>query len=109
MPTVTLAPAAARASSGVGTAVAGNAPAQFLRVQLNITAASGTTPTLDVTLEDTIDGTNYNTCATFVQQTTTGRVVIDLTTPFTDNLRVRWVVGGTTPSFTFSVVAYYEP
>jgi hypothetical protein len=108
--TVTIAPAAARAVSGVGTAVAGNGPASTMRVQLNVTAASGTTPTLDVVLEDSVDGSNFNaiTGGTFTQFTATGRQAIDITAPFTDNIRARWTVGGTTPSFTFSVVAYQE-
>ena len=80
-----------------------------LRLQLEVTAASGTLPTLDVTIEDTLDGTNWNTVATFTQKTTTGLQVINLlagTTPYADRLRVKTVIGGTTPSFTFSVKGY---
>jgi hypothetical protein len=38
---------------------------------LVITAASGTTPTLDVSLQTTVDGTNWDTVGSFPQQTTT--------------------------------------
>jgi hypothetical protein len=77
--------------------------ATTLRAQLNVTAASGTTPTLDVVIEDTLDGANWNTIGTFTQLTAAGRQVINITTPFSDTIRVRWTVGGTTPSFTSSV------
>lgn len=96
---------AARTANGNGTASVGFAGYPRLRVQLDVTAASGTTPTLDVVLEDTIDGTNYNTIATFTQKVAAGRQVVDVTTPFADTLRARWTIAGTTPSFTFSVTA----
>ncbi len=38
-------------------------------MQLDVTAASGTLPTLDVVVQDTVDGTNWNTIATFTQAT----------------------------------------
>jgi hypothetical protein len=74
-----------------------------MRAQLNVTAASGTTPTLDVVIEDSIDGTNWNVVGTFAQKVTTGREAINVTVPFANNLRVRWTIAGTTPSFTFAV------
>ncbi len=77
-------------------------------MQLNVTAASGTTPTLDVVVEDSLDGANWNTVGTFTQLTTTGRQVINVTTPFADQIRVRWTIAGTTPSFTFAVDVYSE-
>ncbi len=77
---------------------------ESVRAQLNVTAASGTAPTLNVLVEDTIDGgTNYNTIGTFAQKTAAGREVINITTPFSENLRVSWAIAGTNPSFTFSV------
>lgn len=45
---------------------------------------------------------------TFAQKTATGREVINVTAPFTDQIRVKWTVGGTTPSFTFAVHCYSE-
>ncbi len=79
-----------------------------LVVQLDVTAAGGVTPTLDVVLEDTLDGTNWNIIGTFAQRTAAGREVLRITSAFTDTLRLRWTVSGTTPSFTFSVIAYSE-
>ncbi|NUO35882.1 MAG: hypothetical protein HOQ45_02430 [Nocardioidaceae bacterium] len=100
---------AARTASGNSGALTGWGSASTLRAQLNVTAASGTAPTLDVVLEDSVDGgTTWNTIGTFTQATTGARQVINVTTPFTDTLRVRWTVGGTTPSFTFAVDVYSE-
>jgi hypothetical protein len=70
---------------------------------LNVTAASGTAPTLNVLIEDTLDGLNYNTIGTFAQKAAAGREVINVTVPFSETLRVSWTVAGTNPSFTFSV------
>ena len=94
---------AARTTSGDSGVLANYGSAQTLRAQLDVTAASGTTPTLDVVIEDTLDGTNWNTVGTFAQKVTTGREVINVTTPFADRLRVSWTIAGTTPSFTFTV------
>jgi hypothetical protein len=100
---------AARTTTGnQALATAGWGAVSALRAQLNVTAASGTTPTLDVVIEDSLDGTNWNTIGTFAQKTTTGREVINVTGLFSDQMRVRWTVGGTTPSFTFAVDAYTE-
>lgn len=99
---------AARTANGDSGALINFSSVTQIRAQLDVTAASGTSPTLDVVVEDTLDGTNWNAVATFTQRTGTGREVIDITTLFADRLRIRWTVGGTSPSFTFSVRAYSE-
>jgi hypothetical protein len=77
---------------------------ESVRAQLNVTAASGTSPMLNVLVEDTLDGgINYNTIGTFAQKTAAGREVINITNPFSETLRVSWSIAGTNPSFTFSV------
>ncbi len=76
---------------------------ESVRAQLNVTAASGTAPTLNVLIEDTLDGINYNTIGTFAQKTGAGREVINITTPFSETLRASWAIAGTNPSFSFSV------
>lgn len=96
---------AARTATGNSQTISGLGPAKTLRVQLDVTAASGTSPTLDVVIEDTLDGTNFNTIGTFTQKTAAGRQVVDITSPFADRIRVRYTIGGTGPSFTFSVKA----
>ena len=100
-----LASAARTASGNSGVLSDTYGGANTLRIQLNVTAASGTTPTLDVVVEDTLDGTNWNTIGTFAQKTAAAREVINVTSPFASRLRVRWTIAGTTPSFTFDVVA----
>lgn len=99
---------AARTASGDSGSILGWGSADTIRAQLDVTAAAGTSPTLDVVIEDTLDGTNWNVVATFAQKVAAGREVVNITTPFSDTLRVRWTVAGTTPSFTFSVIAYSE-
>lgn len=72
---------------------------------LTVSAASGTSPTLDVILQTSIDGgTNYYTVAAFTQKTTTGTEG-KVFGPLGDLSRWRWTVGGTTPSFTFAIAA----
>lgn len=100
----TVVTSAARAASADTGVLNGYGGASSLRAQLDVTAASGTSPTLDVVIEDTLDGTNWNVVGTFAQKTAAGREVINVTTAFANRVRVRWTVGGTTPSFTFSVV-----
>lgn len=100
----TLAASAARTVTGNSGEFDSFGEASTLRAQLDITAASGTTPTLDVLIQDTLDGTNWNTVGTFAQKVTTGREVINITVPFARRVRALWTITGTTPSFTFSVV-----
>lgn len=106
--TETLVASAARTITGASALVDGWGAASKLRAQLNVTAASGTTPSLTVLIEDTLDGTTWNTVGSFAAKTATGREVISVTTPFTDRMRVSWTISGTTPSFTFDVITYSE-
>lgn len=95
---------AARTASGSTAALDGYGGAATLRAQLNVTAASGTTPTLNVIIEDSVDGgVTWNTVGTFTQKTAVSREVINITNPFGRLLRVSWTIAGTTPSFTFAV------
>lgn len=100
----TVVTSAARTASGNSGALTHYGAATTLRCQLDVTAVSGTSPSLTVLVEDTLDGTNYNTIGTFAAKTAVGREVINITTPFSDTLRVSWTITGTTPSLTFSVV-----
>jgi len=107
--TETVVASVARTTSGdSGPLTSGWAAVETLRAQINVTAAAGTTPTLNVVIEDSLDGTNWNTIGTFAQKTAVSREVINVTTPFAGRVRIRWTVGGTTPSFTFDVIAYTE-
>lgn len=105
---VTLAASAARTTSADTGLLAGFIGSS-LRVQLQSTTVTGTTPTLDVVVEDTLDaGATWNTIGTFTQQAAAARQVININQVYSSNIRVRWTVGGTTPSFTFAVLAYVE-
>lgn len=97
-------PSAARTTSGNSGTLQGFGDVNTIRVQLDIDAVSGTTPTLDVTVLDSVDGgENWNVIDTFPQKTAAGVTVRTVTGITSDILQVAWVIGGTTPSFTFDV------
>jgi hypothetical protein len=95
---------AARTASGVGAAFNTDA-ADSLEAFLTVSAASGTSPTLDVRLETSIDGgTTWRTVDSFVQIAAVGtrNAVFG---PLGDTCRWAWTIGGSTPSFTFAISA----
>lgn len=107
-----LLPSAARTASGQSDQFNFGGYASAAVIEIRVTAASGTSPTLDVDLEDTFDGTNWNkvTDINSAAITAAGVTVVRLNladTPTTNRLRLNYTVGGTTPSFTFSVKAYF--
>jgi hypothetical protein len=72
---------------------------------LNVTNVSGTSPTLDlyIDIQDPVSG-NWVNQDKFAQVTSTGTWALALDVR-SNKYRVRWVLGGTSPSFTFSVGA----
>ncbi len=77
-----------------------------LELFLDVTAASGTTPTLDVIVETrTAAGTARTVGSAFAQKTAVSSERKSFA-GFGDEYRVRWTIAGTTPSFTFSVTGY---
>jgi hypothetical protein len=76
-----------------------------VRFWVRVTAASGTSPTLAIHIEGKYEQTGeYETLVSRTGITATGSYLIGQV----DNLvfrfiRIRWVVGGTSPSFTFTV------
>ena len=74
----------------------------------NVSSVSGTDPTLDIVIEgkDPISG-NYATIDSFPTITSTGTYVLQITN-FGKTIRARWTVGGTSPSFTFSVGGWFK-
>lgn len=71
---------------------------------LSCTAASGTTPTLTVYIDTSADGTNWSEYGTtFDVLTTTGNAAVGIE-KFGKYVRIRCVIAGTNPSFTFSVI-----
>lgn len=72
------------------------------RLDLAVTAASGTLPTLDVEIQTSPDGSTWTAVASFTQKTTTGSQH-KLFAPLDRYVRAACTIGGTTPSFTFSL------
>lgn len=130
---ITLLASAARTATGTGADVTDveMEKATSLLVVINVTAQSGTTPTLDVAIQVKLDG-SYTNLARFSQYGAAtgkkaGNVKRDLSFAteivleadpavgsgfavnqhdWSDTFRVKWTIGGTTPSFTFSVACY---
>lgn len=80
-----------------------------LHLLVDVTAASGGTPSLALSVEWSSDGTNFatpdGTADTFTAITGVARKVKSFArrAPF---YRIVWAITGTTPSFTFSVDEY---
>jgi hypothetical protein len=73
-------------------------------LELKVTAVSGTTPTLDVYIEGKFEATGDNkTLASQTGITTTGVWFFTISLLVFRYIRIRWVVSGTSPSFTFTV------
>lgn len=104
----TLVPSAARTTSSQLESGEPMGDINRVRAQLNVTAASGTTPNLAVFIESTLDGTNWDALGTFTAKTAAGREVITINPWVGRRLRARWAITGTTPSFTFDVVIQAE-
>lgn len=96
-------------TSGNGSAVQVGAAlsTQSLYAVLHVFEASGTLPTLDVTIESDSSGVfgSPTTQVTFAQATAAGcTYVTPVAGPVTDTYwRAAWTIGGTLPSFTFGV------
>lgn len=99
----TLVPSAARTTGGTAASGEPYGTIEDVKAQLDVTAASGTTPNLTAFIETTVDGTNWDVVGTFAAKTAAGREVITINNFIGNNLRARWVITGTTPSFTFSI------
>jgi len=83
--------------------------AKTIHAGLRVTAASGTSPSMTVTVQSTIDDTNWDTILTFTAATAAtherkSASIYDSTPVHWGNrLRVVWTITGTTPSFTFFI------
>jgi len=76
-----------------------------LEIEIKVTSVSGTTPTLDVYIEGKFENTgDYKTLASQTGITAPGIWYFTINPCAFRYLRVRWVVGGTSPSFTLIVV-----
>lgn len=101
-------PGTARSSTGNGTAVQVSAvsASQYLYASLHVLSASGTTPTLDVTVESDVDNTFASpaTQITFSQANAISGQITRAAGAITDTwFRVKYTIGGSGPSFLFVV------
>ena len=95
---------AARTTSGTAAIPADFSDEDDFRVHIRVTAVSGTTPALTVSLQDSLDGgANWATVASSASLSTVSVHTLSLarTTPHGPMLRLSWTITGTTPSFTF--------
>lgn len=90
---------------------------------VDVTAVDGTSPTLDVEVQYTIDGVTWHTLdatnGTTAQIIATGKHVIKVypgiaavadgaaNSPLPTRHRLAWTIGGTDPEFTFSTAVDY--
>lgn len=103
-------PTAARTATGQGSSVDVRDVEGDLAIVLDSAAGTGTTPTLDAKLQDSDDGSTGwadVSGATFTQVVGAAaqqKIVVDANAA-KRYVRVAYTIGGTTPSFTFSVNA----
>lgn len=113
---IELAASAARTASGTGDAFPGFGEADKLAAQLVVSARSGTNPTCDVVVQHSIDGgSTWFDLISFTQATAAtselkaySDVQASSAQVIGDRLRAKWTLGGTNPSFTFSVKVISE-
>jgi hypothetical protein len=80
------------------------------QVVIPVTAVSGTTPTMDVRIEESLDGgTNWVTLYDFQRITANGHYYSPVLKAIGRNIRYVQTLGGTTPSFTRSVTRNILP
>jgi hypothetical protein len=81
-------------------------PFSVLEIEIKVTSVSGTSPTLSVYIEGKFENTgDYRTLVSQENITATGTWFATINPCAFRYLRVRYVVGGTSPSFTFRVEA----
>lgn len=103
------APGTARTSTGTGSATLGTGAVttgKALYGALHVLSASGTTPSLTVTVEsdDNSGFTSPTTVITFTAATAITSEILRSTTVSADTYyRIKWTISGTSPSFTFVV------
>lgn len=95
---------ASAARTVTGTVDLGTVPGEHteLLIYLNVTAVSGTTPSMTVTYQSSHDNTTFfdNTAGTAI--TVAGKQLIKITSGAGNWGRLSYAISGTTPSFTFT-------
>ena len=102
--------ASAALTASANTAAISNALGNGFQVNVNVTAATGTTPTLDFRVEESFDGgTNWVTLYEMQRITAVGNYNTPILRASGRHTRYVQTVGGTSPSFTRSVVRNVLP
>lgn len=70
---------------------------------LQVSAASGTTPTLVVKVQHSANGTTWADLITFSSQNSVNGEYATVSGTVNRHLRAQWTIGGTTPSFNFNL------
>lgn len=94
----------ATGNSGTKGTGASTNPGANLVLYIDTTKAGGTTPTMDITVNGMVDGNAYSlgTFATINSISSVVKVFADA--PL--DVRLNWVIAGTSPDFDFTVVAH---
>ena len=104
--TFTPIPSAARTASGVHNLDSLAADWDTMTLYIDVTAVTGTTPTLDVVYEVADAQGNWYTHTSFTQATAATTELKVVTPPIGIRSRLSWTIAGTdTPTFTFTVDA----
>lgn len=94
----------ARTTSGNSGNITQAAPNSNGAFEVNVTAVSGTLPTLDVVFQESYDnGTTWTDEWHLERITANGQFTTPNLLISTSHFRFVWTIGGTTPSFTFSI------
>ncbi len=102
--------ASAALTASANSATISNALGNGFQVNVNVTAVAGTTPTLDVRVEESFDGgTNWVTLYEMQRITSTGNYNTPILRASGRHIRYVQTVGGTSPSFTRSVLRTVLP
>lgn len=81
------------------------------RAELDVTAVSGTSPSLAAKIQDNLRDPaldKWNDLVAFSAASSVSRQVVNYTGPFADHLRLNFTVTGTSPSFTVVVTIRFE-
>lgn len=101
-------PSAARTVSGNSGFESCADGGNVLCIGVNVTAVSGTTPSMALTVTWSFDGVSFSageTAASFAAITAAKQTTLRVT-PQAPFYRLEWAITGTTPSFTFSANAW---
>jgi len=83
---------------------------EHLNLLVDVTANDGTTPTLDLSVEWSMDGGSTwavgDTADAFTQIGDTTTTVVEQFQLKAPHYRIKWTLGGTSPSYTFSIREY---